>query len=211
MAQMDRRDRIMGWEIRNGRRYYYQSQRDGDKVRKIYVGSGDVGRAAELALECRREQQQRVRDWLRLATTKFAELDAIDAEVAVGRAAILYAQYGILLGVCPRIAWCPSIVRWFRCLPGVVGDLGAHRGRKDQLDRKVNLQILSRLWVAQISCHSARIRSRPRCENLRKPRTRWIWPNTGSTMCLRAAYSFRPNSVCNFCFIASFGVTTGGA
>ena len=87
----------MAWETRNGRRFFYISQRDGGQVRKIYVGSGDVGRAAELALECRREQQQRVRDWLHLATTKFAELDAIDGELAVGLAAILYAECGILL------------------------------------------------------------------------------------------------------------------
>ena len=87
----------MAWETRNGRRFFYISQRDGGQVRKVYVGTGDVGRAAELAIELRRERQQRVRDWLHLATTKFAELDAIDAEVAVGLSAILYAEHGIRL------------------------------------------------------------------------------------------------------------------
>ena len=85
----------MGWETRNGRRYFYKTQRDGHQVRKIYVGTGDVGRAAELAVECRRERRELVRSWLREAAQKFAELDAIDAEVAVGMAAVLFTQHGV--------------------------------------------------------------------------------------------------------------------
>ena len=85
----------MGWETRNGRRYFYKCQRDGHQVRKIYVGTGDVGRAAELAMECRRERRDLVRQWLRQATHKFAELDAIDAELAVGLAAVLFAEHGV--------------------------------------------------------------------------------------------------------------------
>ena len=85
----------MGWETRNGRRYFYKCQRDGHQVRKIYVGTGDVGRAAELALECRRERRDLVRQWLHEADHKFAELDAIDAELAVGLAAVLFTQHGV--------------------------------------------------------------------------------------------------------------------
>ncbi|MBC7818269.1 MAG: hypothetical protein IAG10_15390, partial [Planctomycetaceae bacterium] len=85
----------MAWEDRNGRKYFYLSQREGNKIRKIYFGCGEAGRAAELALECRREAKNRPRDWLREAARKFAELDAIDAELAVGLVAILFAQYGI--------------------------------------------------------------------------------------------------------------------
>ena len=85
----------MGWETRNGRRYFYKCQRDGHQVRKIYVGTGDVGRAAELAMECRRERRDLVRSWLREAATKFAELDAIDAELAVGLAAVLFAEHEV--------------------------------------------------------------------------------------------------------------------
>lgn len=87
----------MGWETRNGRRYFYKCQRDGHQVRKIYVGTGDVGRAAELALECRRERRDWIRQWLHEADHKFAELDAIDAELAVGVAAVLFAAHGIRL------------------------------------------------------------------------------------------------------------------
>jgi len=48
-------------------------------------------------------------------------------------------------------------------------------------------QIFKRLWVKHISCHSADTFSRPRNRNLRIPRADLIMPNTGSTMCLRAA------------------------
>ena len=85
----------MTWESRNGRRYFYRSQRDGAQVRKIYVGAGDAGRAAELANDLRREQRQRVRDWLHQTVHTLEELDAIDAELAVGLAAVLYARYGL--------------------------------------------------------------------------------------------------------------------
>lgn len=30
----------MGWENRNGKSYYYRKERDGGKVRSVYVGSG---------------------------------------------------------------------------------------------------------------------------------------------------------------------------
>ena len=34
----------MTLERRNGRLYYYRSVRDGEKVRKVYVGAGEVAR-----------------------------------------------------------------------------------------------------------------------------------------------------------------------
>ena len=36
----------MGLEKRNGRVYYYKSRRDGEKVRKVYVGAGDFAQVA---------------------------------------------------------------------------------------------------------------------------------------------------------------------
>ena len=48
-------------------------------------------------------------------------------------------------------------------------------------------QILSRLCVRQINCHSAETFSNPRMRNPRMPRADLIWPNTGSTIRFRAA------------------------
>ena len=36
----------MGLEKRNGHVYYYKSRRDGEKVRKVYVGAGDFAHLA---------------------------------------------------------------------------------------------------------------------------------------------------------------------
>src|SRR5215208_4009431 len=36
----------MGLEKRNGRVYYYKSRRDGEKMRKVYVGAGDFAHLA---------------------------------------------------------------------------------------------------------------------------------------------------------------------
>ena len=36
----------MGLEKHNGHVYYYKSRRDGEKVRKVYVGAGDFARVA---------------------------------------------------------------------------------------------------------------------------------------------------------------------
>ena len=47
-------------EKRNGRVYYYKSRRDGEKVRKVYVGAGDFAHLAaklEEAERLRREEE----------------------------------------------------------------------------------------------------------------------------------------------------------
>jgi hypothetical protein len=36
----------VGLEKRSGRVYYYKSRRDGEKVRKVYVGAGDIAHLA---------------------------------------------------------------------------------------------------------------------------------------------------------------------
>ncbi len=89
----------MAWETRDNRPYFYRSVRDGATVHKVYVGTGDAGRAAELAIEMRREREQEVRDWLHQATQSFDELDAIDAELAVGLSAVLFARFGLRMDV----------------------------------------------------------------------------------------------------------------
>src|SRR6516225_6661096 len=69
-------------------------------------------------------------------------------------------------------------------------------------------QIFRRLCVRQISCHSAETFSRPRKRNLRIPRADLVIPNTGSTMCLRAAYSAWPAGKRSFSRIFSFTVAS---
>lgn len=57
----------MGWEERNGNRYYYRKRREGDRVRSEYVGAGGVALAYALA---------RVED-RRAARATAAALDAL--------------------------------------------------------------------------------------------------------------------------------------
>ena len=54
----------MGLEKRNGRVYYYKSRRDGEKVRKVYVGAGDFAHvAAELDETERLRRKEEVAYW----------------------------------------------------------------------------------------------------------------------------------------------------
>ena len=50
----------MGLEERNGHVYYYKSRRDGEKVRKVYLGAGDFAHVAaklDEAESLRREEE----------------------------------------------------------------------------------------------------------------------------------------------------------
>src|SRR5882672_11358692 len=53
------------------------------------------------------------------------------------------------------------------------------------------------LCVVHTSDHSPCTFSSPRSKNCRKPRACLIWPNTGSTIALRAAYTAAPAFRCN--------------
>lgn len=89
----------MGWVTRKGRRYFYEVKRQGNKVRKIYVGTDVIGRAAELVIECRRERREEVRRWIKKSTAAFASLASIDSELVVELAAAVYATTGLRLNV----------------------------------------------------------------------------------------------------------------
>ena len=54
----------MGLEKRNGHVYYYKSRRDGEKVRKVYVGAGDFAHvAAQLDEAERLRRKEEVAYW----------------------------------------------------------------------------------------------------------------------------------------------------
>jgi hypothetical protein len=63
-------------ERRNGRLYYYRSVRDGEKVRKVYVGAGDLARICSEIDLLRRTSQRAQRERER------AELERLEGLVA---------------------------------------------------------------------------------------------------------------------------------
>jgi hypothetical protein len=94
------------------------------------------------------------------------------------------------LGTCPRIRPCFGLAPGFPLGFGLVGlgpTLGAHYPPQLTPALQLRRQIFKRLWVRQISCHSAETFSKPRSRNPRMPRAPLIWPKTGSTICFRAA------------------------
>jgi hypothetical protein len=57
----------MGWDRRGNRRFYYRGQREGRRVRRIYLGNGPLAELAARADEQRRaERQERARVWREL-------------------------------------------------------------------------------------------------------------------------------------------------
>src|SRR5208282_2141897 len=104
---------------------------------------------------------------------------------------------------------CPSVSAWPWPF-GLGPALGAHYPYQPTPALLKRRQIFSRLCVKQINCHSADTFARPRNRNLRIPRADLIWPNTGSTMCLRAAYKALPVAERSLCCIPSFTLASAG-
>jgi hypothetical protein len=88
----------MGWEERNGHRYYYRKEREGGTVRSVYVGSGDYAEAvAALDAVQRFERERRREAWRQTkARHKRSERAALDAERgirAIRDAALIASGY----------------------------------------------------------------------------------------------------------------------
>ena len=88
----------MAWERRGGNLYYYQSERVDSRVRKKYVGTGEiaelVAHADETIRRTRAERRKRVRAEIEEAEGLASMADELDdaAEVLV-RAEMLAAGY----------------------------------------------------------------------------------------------------------------------
>jgi hypothetical protein len=67
----------MAWEKRErGGRYYYRSFRDGERVRKEYVGAGELARITAEGDTIRRTIEQGEREWQRAEVERLEELTA---------------------------------------------------------------------------------------------------------------------------------------
>ena len=71
----------MSWDAKSGsKRYYYRSVRDGDRVRKIYLGCGPEAEKAAREVEQRRIQRKANQEALRREQTALSGAnEAIDA------------------------------------------------------------------------------------------------------------------------------------
>src|ERR671912_892600 len=88
----------MALEKRDGNLYYYQSVRDGDKVRKVYWGSGELARIAHeretMNRAARRhEQQESARELERLEALAAPVLELSEAAEILVRAHLIDAGY----------------------------------------------------------------------------------------------------------------------
>jgi predicted nucleic acid-binding protein len=72
----------VAWETRNGTRYYYRSVRDGKRVRKEYVGTGETAEALAHADEAIRLVRKLERDECQAEVEQMEELAAPMLEIA---------------------------------------------------------------------------------------------------------------------------------
>jgi hypothetical protein len=87
-------------ERRDGNLYYYRSLRDGERVRKVYVGAGEIARIASESDILRRTGQEARRE------REKAELERLDALAApvleLSEAAEVLARAHLLASGCHR-------------------------------------------------------------------------------------------------------------
>ena len=68
----------MGWEDRNGRRYYYRKRREGSRVVSEYYGAGPFAETLSTEDQARQQDQARER---RETAKRRAEVLAVDAQL----------------------------------------------------------------------------------------------------------------------------------
>ena len=67
----------MGWEERRGRSYFYRKERDGNRVRSVYVGAGEVVGLMGQLEELRHEEAEHQRASARRERERQREDDAV--------------------------------------------------------------------------------------------------------------------------------------
>lgn len=70
----------MGWEVRNGQRYYYEKRRVDGRVRSVYVGSGDEGQQASQQAEQRKAEERTAKKARKEAR---AELERVEQAIGM--------------------------------------------------------------------------------------------------------------------------------
>ncbi len=88
----------MGWETRGGNRYYYRKERDGGRVRSVYVGGGETARLIAQLDTMHSDEPEGKRILARTESERWraqeAELDALaDMVDAVTTGVLLAAGY----------------------------------------------------------------------------------------------------------------------
>jgi hypothetical protein len=90
----------VAFERRDGTLYYYRSVRDGEKVRKVYVGAGEIARISHESDILRRTGQEARRE------REKADLERLDALAApvleLSEAAEILARAHLLASGCHR-------------------------------------------------------------------------------------------------------------
>ena len=74
----------MGWETRrNGKRYYYEKERQGDKVVSRYIGAGQLASLVAEINQLDRERRQQEQWEAQRARNAFAELAATSEDLTL--------------------------------------------------------------------------------------------------------------------------------
>jgi hypothetical protein len=82
---------IMGWQGRDGRRYFYLARRRNGRQENVYFGKGPVAELAAAKVEERKSQRDEARKELRTIQDDLRTLDSLIATVDRGVARLLEA------------------------------------------------------------------------------------------------------------------------
>src|SRR4051794_11955341 len=85
----------MSWDYRGAKAYFYQNVREGNKVRKVYIGRGEKAEEMAHQVEQRQKERQAQRE---LCQREMAELAAAEEKLRELRAIADLLVRAVLLG-----------------------------------------------------------------------------------------------------------------